>query len=186
MNSVFISGIPTAGKSYLAIKLARITGLPHVDLDTFRKGMKKDSKLEKWVNFYQKQDPYNYYIRTSCEKQWKNLKKQSEALWPTLHGEIKSQSKKGPAIFDGVNLLPHLVKADLKFKGIYLLGKSYKTTLTRLKEKPRWGKTLKSQKAQTKSFIECENKWYKNEADKYGYKSFNSSTKAEKELLRMI
>lgn len=52
MNYVFIGGIPASGKSYLAKKISDKTGAFHFDLDTLRKELSKDPKLEYWVNFY--------------------------------------------------------------------------------------------------------------------------------------
>ena len=75
------------------------------------------------------------------------------------------------AIFEGVNILPHLAHCDLNFKGIILLGESFEVILERNKKDPRWGQTEELQKK---------------EAEKYGFKTFSDPMLAEKELLEIL
>jgi len=69
---------------------------------------------------------------------------------------------------------------------VILLVESEEIILKRLKKDSRWGETLKLQKVEADAFFNCEGKWYKSEAKKYGYKTFRNSADAEKELLKMI
>ena len=135
MKSVFIGGVPTAGKSHLANKLAKITGATHVNLDDLRSEMLKDSSLEPWVNFFWNQDESEYWKKViTSDEHWENLKKQSEAFWPTILAKISEENKTGEkTIFEGVNILPHLVHKDLPFRGVFLLSPSEDDVLNRLK-----------------------------------------------------
>ncbi len=65
MAYVFISGIATSGKSFLARKISERLGTLHLDADTLRKKMGEDPKLEPWVNFYWNQDEKRYLTETS-------------------------------------------------------------------------------------------------------------------------
>ncbi len=187
MSYVFIGGIPASGKSYLARKIAEQTGAFHFDLDTLRKEMSKDPKLEYWVNFFWNLDEEEYYKNTSCEEQWENLVKQSEAFWPTFLKKIEEvKGSHKSAIFEGANILPHLAKKDFDFPGIFLLGESVEVIFERNKKNPRWGKTKKLQKIEAENFYICEGKMYMSEAEKYGYKTFNNSAEAEKEVLKLL
>ena len=184
---IFIGGIPASGKSYLAKKISDETGAFVLDLDTVREEMSKDSKLEYWVNFFFKQDEEKYLIETSCEEHWQNLVKQSEAFGPTILSKVKEvmQSHKS-AIFEGVNILPHLAKKDFSFPGVFLLGESFNEIFERNKQDPRWGKTEKLQELEARLFFNCDRTKYKEEAEKYGYKTFTNSEAAEKELIHLL
>lgn len=187
MAYIFISGIATAGKSFLARKVAQKLAAFHLDADTLRKEMIKDSKLEPWVNFYWNQDEKKYLTETSSEEMWQNLVKQSESFWPTILDKIERIKRDHPiAIFEGDTLLPHLANKDLDFPGIYLLGESLKQTFERNQKNPRWGNTVELQKLEAEMFFNCERKYYKSEAEKYGYKTFENSELAEQEVLKLL
>ena len=113
--------------------------------------------------------------------------KQSEALWPEIVIKIKDVIKSGkPAIFEGVNLLPHLIAKDLKFPGIILLGNSFEEIFERNKQEPRWGQTEELQKKEAEIFFYCEGPIYKRESEKYGLKTFSDIKEAERELLELM
>lgn len=186
MSYVFISGIPASGKSFLAAKLAKETGAFHLDIDTLRSEMNKDPELDAWINFYNNQDEIEYLTITSCEEKWSNLVKQSEAFWPFILKKTEETKKNHKsAIFEAVNILPHLAKG-LDFPGIYLLGESFKQIFERNKKNPRWGKTEELQRLEAETFFNCERENYKREAEKYGFKVFNNSEDAEQELLGLL
>lgn len=184
---IFIGGIPASGKSYLARKLVEKTGAFYLDTDTLRKEMSSDPQLEYWVNFFWDQNEEEYLTKTSCEDHWQNLVKQSEVFWPTILKRIKEimESNKS-AIFEGVNILPHLANKDLNFPGIYLLGKSFDEIFERNKHNPRWGHTEELQSKEAELFFNCDRPKYQEEAEKYGYKTFTNSEDAEKELLKLL
>lgn len=187
MKYAFISGIPVSGKSYLAAKVARIVGIQHIVIDDWREEMRKNSELKKWVDFFWNQDEKEYWRTMDCHQQWDNLKKQSEAFWPTILMKIKEVQKSGRgAIFEGVNILPLLAYQDLDFNGIILLGESFEMILERNKRDPRWGTTEELQIEEAKAFWNCERPKYKQEAEKYGFKTFIDPVLAEKELLKIL
>jgi hypothetical protein len=187
MKYAFISGIPASGKSYLSAKIAKEIGIQHIEIDGWREEMKSDLALGKWVDFFWNQDEEEYWRSTSCDQQWENLKKQSKAFWPTILKKIKEiqKSEKG-AIFEGVSILPHLAYGDLDFKGIFLLGESFEAILERNKRNPRWGQTKELQMKEAEAFWNCERPKYKEEAEKYGFKTFTDPLVAEKELLELL
>lgn len=81
---IFITGIPTAGKSHLAKLLAEKVGGVAVNLDDLRSSIANDPRYKRWVEFYLNQDEKEYLTEISAADQWKNLVAQSEALWPTF------------------------------------------------------------------------------------------------------
>ncbi len=187
MSYIFISGIPASGKSYLAAKLAKRTEAFHLNIDNIREEISKDPKLAYWVNFYWKLDEEKYYKETSCNEQWQNLVGQSEAFWPFILEKIHQVMQTHPkAIFEAVNILPHLAKKDLVFPGVFLLGESEETIYERNKNSPRWGQTVELQRIEADKFFNCEGKKYKEQADKYGYKTFRSANDAEEYLLELL
>lgn len=185
-NSVFITGIPTSGKTYLAEKVASMFGMDHVKTDDMREEMVKDPLLEPWVYFFWNKDEVEYFQTFSYADQWKQLVEQSEVFWPTIKQKIKDKLATGQsAIFEGVNLLPHLMR-ELPLNGVILLGSTEEEILKRLKEDPRWGNTEDLQRLEAKSFFACDRPHYAAEAEKFGFPSFDSSIKAEETLMRMI
>lgn len=187
MAYVFIGGIPASGKSYLASEIARETGAYHLNTDDLRAEMSKDPGLEKWVNFYWNLDEAEYYSTSTCDQQWSNLTGQSEAFWPKILEAIeKVQAEHPSAIFEGVNFMPHLTSRDLDFPGIFLLGESVDQIFTRNKENPRWGATEELQRVEAENFFNCEGKMYKQEAEKYGYKTFRNFEEAKAEILTLL
>ncbi len=187
MKFVFISGISTAGKSHLAHKVANSLSLQHVAIDDLREEMNKDLSLKKWVDFFWNQDEAEYWRTTNCGQQWENLKNQSEAFWPTILEKIvQIQKSTQGAIFEGVNILPHLARRDLKFSGVVLLGESYEQILERNKKEPRWGATVELQTQEAKAFWGCERQRYEMEAKIHGYKAFSDIHAAEAELIKLL
>lgn len=181
---LFITGIPTSGKSYLARNLAEKIGGIAVFLDHYRDELVQDDRYRKWVNFYFDKDEERYFIERLGND---DLIDQSEALWPAFLGKIKSyEDESRPIIFECVNMLPYLTKRDLDFPGIVLLGSSYDEILKRNIEDPRWGKTLKLQELEARSFWEVERPFYKEQADKFGYPTFDSADQAFNFALKLI
>lgn len=184
---IFIGGTPASGKSYLAKRVAEKTGAFHLDLDTLRKQVAEDPKLEYWVNFFWNQDEEEYLKNTPCEQHWENLVKQSEAFWPTILNKVNEVIKSHKTVtIEGVNILPHLAARNFDFPGIYLLGQSFEEIFERNKQNPRWGQTEKLQKLEAELFFNCDRPKYKEEAEKYGFPIFSDFKKAKQELLRLL
>lgn len=178
-KQLFITGIPTAGKSYLAKKLAEEVGGICVSVDDMREELSKDKRYKKWVNYYLDQDEYTYYTTTTYDEQWKNLVSQSEGFWPgILTGLAKYADEERPVIFEGVNILPHLAHRDLQIPGIAIIGRSLEETLKRNMREPRWGATEELQKLEADAFFNGERPHYKDDAEKYEYPVFETPDEA--------
>lgn len=186
MAHAFITGIPAAGKSFIAEKIAREHGIRHIDTDSFRGEMERGPKLESWVNYFWNTNEGEYF-KKPCEERWKDNVNQSEAFWPFISQKVKEIMKSDQsAIFEGVNLLPHIVSRDFDFPGIVLLGESFETIFERNRKNPRWGRTEELQKKEAESFFFCEGEQYKKEGERYGWRVFNNPRKAERELLKIM
>lgn len=176
---LFITGIPTAGKSYLAKKLAEEVGGICVSIDDMREELSKDERFKKWVNFYLDQDEKTYYTTTTYDEQWKNLVAQSEGFWPgILTGLAPYADEDRPVIFEGVNILPHLAHRDLQIPGVAIIGRSLEETFERNKKEPRWGATEELQKLEADAFFNGERPHYKDDAEKFGYPVFETPDEA--------
>ena len=184
---IFITGIPTAGKSYLAKKLAEKVGGICVSIDDFREDLTKDERYKKWVNFYLDQDEHTYYTTTTHDEQWTNLVKQSEGFWPGVLEKIHQYNEESrPIIFEGVNVLPHLAHKDLQMPGIAIIGRSFDETLERNKKDPRWGATEELQRLEAEAFFNGERPHYKEESEKYGYQVFETPDEAYEVALSLL
>ncbi len=186
-NKLFITGIPTAGKSYLGKKLAEQVGGICVSIDDMREELAQDERYRPWVNFYVDQDEYTYYTTISYEEQWENLVKQSEMLWPGILEKIQSyDTEKKPVIFEGVNLLPHLAHRDLGIPGVVIIGKSFEEVLDRNIKDPRWGETEELQRLEADAFFNGERPQYQSEAKKYNYPVFETGDEAWETVISIL
>lgn len=184
---LFITGIPTAGKSYLAKKLADEVGGICVSVDNLRVELEEDEKYKKWVNYYLDQDEETYYKTTTSEERLGNLLKQSSGLWSGILNEIEKYAHENkPVVFEGVNILPCLASTDLDFKGIVLLGTSFEETLKRNIAEPRWGETVELQKLEADEFFFTQRPYYKSEAEKFGYLTFETPDEAFETALEIL
>ena len=176
---LFITGIPTAGKSYLAKKLAKEVGGVCASVDDMREELSKDEKYKKWVNYYLDQDEKTYYTTTTYDEQWENLVAQSEGFWPGILAWLAQYADEDrPVVFEGVNILPHLAHRDLQIPGIAIIGRSLEETFERNKKEPRWGATEELQKLEANAFFNGERLHYKDDAEKFGYPVFETPDEA--------
>lgn len=184
---LFITGIPTAGKSFLAKKLAAEVGGICVSVDDVREGLVEDERYKKWVNFYLDKNEFEYYSKSTPDELWADLVAQCEGLWPaTLQKISEYENEERPVIFEGVNILPHLANRDLKIPGVVVIGKTLEEIFERNKKDPRWGETEELQKMEAEAFFNCERPHYKDEAEKYGYPVFESADDAWETVLSML
>lgn len=183
----FIGGIPTAGKTTLAVKLAGDLGIDHIRLDDLRAGMANDPALVRWEKFFWERDEDKYFEDVTPEKHCQNIVVISTAFWPVYGGKIREVMKTGrPAIFESVNLLPNLMPEIPELKGIYMLGQSFEEVLERNRRAPRWGTTESLQRREAEAIWSWERPFYESEARKHGFKAFADSMSAEQELIRIL
>jgi hypothetical protein len=83
-------------------------------------------------------------------------------------------------------MLPHLVKRDLGFDGVVLIGSSFEETLERNRKDPRWGSTTELQELEANTFFNIERPHYKEEALKYGYPTFERADDAIEYCLSVL
>lgn len=186
---VFIGGTPAAGKTHVTKQFIKESGLPieYVSIDALRRYFAKDPKLNYWVKFFLNQNAVKYWDEITQEEHLQNLIKQSEAFWPGILKKVEEVKKNHQhAIFEGVNLLPHLTHKDFDFPGMFLIEESIDTLFEKLHREPRWGETIELQKLEAKFFVEWEAKYIREEAEKYNYKVFTDSQDVEKQLKTMF
>lgn len=186
---VFIGGTPAAGKTFTAKKFIEHSGknIFLVSIDDLRNEFAEDPKIKYWVDYFWNQDEKEYWKNITYKKASRELIEQSKTFWPRIL-EVISQTKKKceHAIFEAVNILPHLAYKDLNFPGFFLICEDYQTILERNMKAPRWGKTKELQELETKYFIEHDVRFIKEEAKKYNFKVFNNEKSASDELARLF
>ena len=181
----FIGGTSAAGKTYTAKEFVKNSGLSiHiVSIDDLRKEFVKDPKLKYWVDVLWNKNEEEYWKTITYAEDIGNLIKQSEAFWPSILEVVKKTKELYEhAIFEAINIQPHLAKKDLDFPGFFLINENRQILLDRFKKAPRWGKTEKLQKTEIDFLLKHDVKFIKEEAKKYGYKVFNNSDDVIKEL----
>lgn len=186
MNSVFITGTITAGKSHLANKLSASLPIQHISTDELWESVKDHPEFKSWYNYFWNKDEAEYYRTTSPEQLWQDIVDQSEAIWPIVKQRIAQVSDEGrPAIFEGVSLLPHLMH-QISMKGVVLLALSEQQIFERLQRQPRWSDEAQLQRVEAHVFFTVRNRYYESEAKQYGYPAFQDPLAAEVALLNLI
>lgn len=202
---IFITGIPTAGKSYLARRLVRETGGICLETDNLWETLAQDSRYRPGASFFLSADRSVSFADRDYETQWQILVRHHEQVWPGILdkirdyelGRIPLKSKiaarlrklfdaQRPLIFEGASLLPHLARRDLPFPGIVLIGRSFQDVLDRNREKPRWGASEKLQRLSAHSFWHVHRPHYIAEAERCGYPIFENADDAYAEALRLL
>ena len=202
---IFITGIPTAGKSYLAKRIVKETGGFCLETDNLREELAEDPRFGKWVDFFDEESEYEYYTNNTPKEQWRILNEQHEKLWPGVLEKIreyeggriplkskiaahirKPLSKKRPIVFEGINILPRLAINDLDFPGVVLVGKSFEEVLENNRKRPRWGKSEKMIRMGAEAFWFVERPHYIAEAESYGYKIFEDADEAYAEIVKIL
>lgn len=185
----FIGGTSASGKTYAAKLFVKNSGLPiHiVSIDNFRKEFSKDPQLKYWVDILWNKNEEEYWKEVTYEKDIENLTAQSEAFWPSILKVVQKTKKLYKhAIFEAINIQPHLAKRDFDFPGFFLINEDYQTLLERFKKNPRWGKIENLQKLEVEFLVKHDVPFIKKEAKKYGYKVFNNSNDAIEELKKIF
>lgn len=185
----FIGGTPASGKTTTAQEFINVSGLPIelVSIDSLREGFTEDNNLQYWRDFFFNVDEKEYWGNNSYESHMKNIVNQSEAFWPNILECVQKTIKEHEhAIFEAVNILPHLAKKDLSFEGFFMIAEDENQLLDRLQKNPRWGQTEELQNLEAKYFVEWEARWIRNEANKYRYKVFNNKQDATSELSKIF
>lgn len=73
---IFITGIPTAGKTYLANKIVRTTGGFCLETDTLRDALVKKPEYNKWADFFDKEaEQYGYKIFEDADEAYAEIVK---------------------------------------------------------------------------------------------------------------
>lgn len=202
---IFITGIPTAGKSYLARRLARTTGGYCLETDNLREELKNDPELGKWARFFEEENELAYYADNDPQKQWAILSEVHERIWPGVLRKIRAYeagriplrsriaafirkpfARNRPLIFEGINILPHLAKKDLVFPGVVLVAESFEEVLGRNRQRPRWGKTPEMIEMSARAFWFVERPHYVAEAKKSGYPIFEDANQAFDAIIAMM
>ena len=184
---LFITGIPTAGKSYLAKLLAEKTGAIVVSFDNVLDGYLQDPHYEPWINFYWNQDERTYLTQTSPDDQRHNLLLQAECFWPLFAECIRShQTESRPVVFESVSLFPSLVRKEFDFPGVVLTCSSVEDVLTRNNLAPRWSELPDLQKMESEAVFNIERPLYLAEAKQFGLPVFEKADDAVEYCVRLL
>lgn len=177
---MFITGIPTAGKSWAGNLIATELNAVHIEIDDIRVELQKNPLYKDLVNFYFNLNEKEYFENTTHKEQWDDIVTQSEGMWTALLKKMRSyDNNPRPIVFEGVNLLPHLMRRDLpEYKGIVLLGPSFEKALERDRQSPRWGNTEELIHMEVESYFYGQRPHYKEEGLKYGYEVCDTATEA--------
>lgn len=187
MQFLFITGIPAVGKSSLAKEIAREIKYNYVGIDDIRDNLEDDPQFKSWVTFFWDKDEKEYWRSAICKTHWNNLKKQSEILWPVIKKKIDSIIEtRIPTIFEGVNLLPHLIQKDFPYSELVMLGNSQEEIFQTLLKESRWGETEELKLLEASWFFNCERNHYQEEAQKYNFQTADTYEAARHALLKMI
>ena len=116
MNKIIlIGGSPTAGKSYVARKIAESLKLPWISTDTIREQMRKIVREKDFPNLFTHSEAtpemaVEFLSKKSAKEIVKHQNDESLDVWKGMKALIETDYVWGNFIIEGVAVLPHLVK----------------------------------------------------------------------------
>ncbi|HAQ05198.1 TPA: hypothetical protein DCP13_00070 [Candidatus Azambacteria bacterium] len=116
MNKIIlIGGSPTAGKSYVARKIAESLKLPWISTDTIREQMRKIVREKDFPNLFTHSEAtpemaVEFLSKKSAKEIVKHQNDESLDVWKGVKALIETDYVWGNFIIEGVAVLPHLVK----------------------------------------------------------------------------
>ena len=184
MRKVFlIGGSPTAGKSYVARKLAEDLKLPWISTDIIREQMRWIVRKEDYPNLFLRGDvdvadaAIEFFAHNTAKEIVKHQNKESEDVWKGVRGLIESDYEWEDFIVEGVAILPKLVanqkwKIKKDIKTIFLIDEDKERVRNTIFSRGLWSDPQKYPddiKEKEVEWVLAFNDYIKKEAKKYNF-----------------
>ena len=184
---ILIGGSPTAGKSYVARKLAEDLKLPWISTDTIREQMRWIVRKEDYP------DAFHHFIESGPEKAVEFLthntpeqivehqNKESAEIWKGVRGIIEGDYAWGDFIVEGVAILPELVanqewKVKKDIMALFLINEDKDRVRNIIFTRGLWDDPDKypdDVKEKEVEWVFVFNNYIKEKAKKYNFPVFN-------------
>lgn len=178
---ILIGGAPTAGKSYIAKRLAKDLGLPWISTDTIREMMRRVVSKEDFPHLLhtERYTAERYFQEFTTDQVVEHQITESGETWRGVKALIETDYVWGSFLVEGVGILPHLVsesfKGDLSVKPLFLLATNKERIREVVYTRGLWGEAKSypdSVKEREVEWAYAFSMWLKSEAEKYGYPTF--------------
>lgn len=199
---ILIGGSPTAGKSYIARKLAEDLKLPWISTDTIREQMRWIVRKEDYPDLFMHGDPsvshidkaVEFLTHNTAEEIVEHQNKESENVWKGVRGLIESDYEWEDFIVEGVAILPKLVanqewKIKKDITTLFLVDEDKERVRNTIFTRGLWDEPDKypdSVKEKEVEWVFAFNDYIKNEAQKYNFPVFSVDRKSYIEEIKKL
>ena len=185
---ILIGGTPTAGKSYLAKKLAKSLKIPWTSTDEIREDMVKVSNKEKYPYifmfcFANSKIVKSYMKKYNPKEIAIHQKKESLEIWNGIAELLKNLKPKQSIIIEGVGILPkqthEIMKKNKNIKALFLTQDNEEKIRKVIYKRGLWDYAHKypdSGKEKEVLWVIEFNRYINKEAKKYNLPLINSIT----------
>ena len=182
---ILIGGAPTAGKSYVARKIADELSLPWISTDTIRELMRETVRPEDYPHLFDHaeaagKDAVAYLNQNTAAEIVENHIKENEDVWKGIHALLKTDYVWGSFIVEGVAIVPHLASSltgrNKRIISLFLIEEREERIREVVYTRGLWDEAHKypdSVKEKEVEWVMEYNTWIKKEAEKHGFPVIN-------------
>ncbi len=178
---ILIGGAPTAGKSYVARKIAEKLKMPWISTDTIREQMREIVRKEDYPTLFLHAEAtpemgVDFLTKHNCEEIVKFVNKESVDVWKGVKALLETDYVWGSYIVEGVAILPHMVsnfaKNNDNIKVLFLVDEDTERIRKTIFTRGLWDSANKypdSVKEKEVEWVVAFNNYIKKEAKKYRF-----------------
>jgi len=176
---ILIGGSPTAGKSYIARKIAEELKLPWISTDTIREQMREIVRKEDYPDlfFFYEATPkmaVKFLNKYSSKEIVDIVNKESVEVWKGVKAILDTDYVWKSYIIEGVAVLPNLISKFKKknIKALFLIDEDVERVRKSIFTRGLWDDAKKypnSVKEKEVEWVIAFNEYIKKEAKRYGF-----------------
>lgn len=178
---ILIGGSPTAGKSYIAKKIARELKAPWISTDAIRMQMRGIVRKEDYpaLFYHAKATPemgVDFLNKNTAKEIVEIVNKESEDVWRGTKALIEKDRYWKLFVIEGVAILPHLVtnftKNNKEIVALFLIDEDIERIRQTVFTRGLWGEAKSypdDVKEKEVEWVMAFNEFIKKEAKKYGF-----------------
>ena len=197
---ILIGGSPTAGKSFIARKIAEELKLPWISTDTIREQMREIVRKEDYPSLFlhAKATPemgVEFLNNNSAREIVKIVNEESKDVWKGVSALIETDYVWGSYIIEGVAITPNLIKEFVKkrkdIRVLFLIDENIDRVRETIFKRGLWDSAEKypdNVKEKEVEWVVEFNNFIKREAKKYGFSVVSVGNREDylKNILKII
>ncbi len=179
---ILIGGSPTAGKSYIARKIAQELKFPWISTDTIRDQMRQIVRKEDYPALFihdktSSKMGVEFLTKNSTKEIVKFVNEEGREVWRGVKALIEEDYVWGSFIVEGIAILPYLinplVKKNKNIKAFFLIDEDIERVRKTIFQRGLWDEAKNypdEVKEKEVEWVKEFNEYIKKEAKKFGFK----------------